>query len=406
MDISRVYSAGITQQPEKKGNSTVKQSDNRSIANHSDIVSKTGNEAIKNASLALIGARGGIHAIPDKNQSFIDDLKAKYSYDTDEKKAKPAIDKLLSGSPKEVNQRLGQYKQVLEKDENISPMDFVSATADLEKAHEMGTDKLKGSPVEQLTKLAQTRHLLGPSYPLEFALDMVDLDATFDVVAPKPVGIQGLSRDISIQQNKTALKFGADKEGFTGDMANLAASAYADPSRLKPERLNGYTVADSVSADNGFSATAFMDKSGNIVMAIRGSDDVKDMVSDHQMVDRADLPEQFANANAFYEKLRAENPDAQILITGHSLGGALSQLVAAKHEDAFAVTFNAPGTAEIISKEDGLSDSGNIYNFVVEGDKISNNLSQPGQTQLISPKTDKYGNSYHPHDIKNCMTRK
>lgn len=409
MDISRIKTAGITALPQRQNTTEVKQSDNRSVANQTDVVSKNGNEAVRNAALALIGAKGGIHTTPkaggvtEENKAFADGLKEKYSYDTDEKKAKPAIDKLLSGTPDEVNERLGLYRQVLEKDENISPMDFVSASADLEQAQAMGTEKLSGTPVEQLTKLAQTRHLLGASYPLDFALDMVDLDATFDKVAPKPTGIQGASRDIDITQNETALRFGAGREGFVGDMANLAASAYADPSRLRPERLNGYEVAGSIKDDNGFSATAFKDKDGNIVMAIRGSDDVSDMVSDHQMVDNAEMPEQFANADAFYQQLREQYPDAQIVVTGHSLGGALSQLVAAKHPDAFAVAFNAPGTADIIAKEDTLSDSGNIYNVVVEGDKISNNLAQPGQTQLIEPKTDKYGNSYHPHDIKNCM---
>ena len=47
-----------------------------------------------------------------------------------------------------------------------------------------------------------------------------------------------------------------------------------------------------------------------------------------------------------YDKVAAEYPNAHIVLTGHSLGGSLAQIVGAIR-GAEAVTFNAYGTRDM-----------------------------------------------------------
>ena len=340
-------------------------------------------------------------------EAFKEELTAKYLANDPKQKAKPAIEALFSGSEEEVLQRIELYKQVRAKDKNISPIDFVKAQEDLADLKDRELDELAGdTDAEKLEKLSKSRHLLGGAYSSDFAVEMVDLDRTFDTYQQDlgmNEGAKAASRDVRISSHSVASKFGIQDDKDVKGLANLAAQAYMPKEKLKPERLGGYEVLDSRPGKNGFYSTAFKDKDGNIVIAYRGSDDVSDIKSDLEMINGTKLPEQFYDAEQFYEDIKAANPKAKIILTGHSLGGALSQLVAAHNEDAFAVTFNAPGTKDIIDHESGLSDSGNIYNVIVDGDKISGTLEQPGVTQLIDAKTDRFGDKLHPHAIGNCM---
>jgi alpha-beta hydrolase superfamily lysophospholipase len=70
---------------------------------------------------------------------------------------------------------------------------------------------------------------------------------------------------------------------------------------------------------------------GDIVIAIRGTQlsDSGDLVADGRIA-AGQTPDQYYDAMAFYSAVKAENPNADISLTGHSLGGALASLVAAK----------------------------------------------------------------------------
>ncbi|MGL1833013.1 calcium-binding protein [Rhodocyclaceae bacterium SMB388] len=105
----------------------------------------------------------------------------------------------------------------------------------------------------------------------------------------------------------------------------------------------------------GFQGVAFVKTAtGEVVVASRGTEILGadgDVQADIQMA-KGELPYQYIYAKRFLNTVRAANPGAQITLTGHSLGGSLTQLLAA--ETGFqAVTFNAFGTKELIA---GLND--------------------------------------------------
>ncbi|MBR1943522.1 DUF2974 domain-containing protein [bacterium] len=403
MRIDNPAVSGLNQVQRQEG--STKKADNRAVENQTDVVSKGGNDAVRSMGMALLTRSS---KVSDEDQAYVDTLRDKYLGAKPHPKVQAVFDSLFTGPAQEVSERISTFRSVEQRDSSITPMDFASAQKDLKNLKERGLDELTGSDdVEKLTKLSQARHLLGGKYPVDFATEMVDLDATFEEYQTDlglKEGIEGGSPSTSISSSSKAAEFGIKDDAKVRDFAFLAAQAYANADDLNPEKLKGYSVIGSAASEkNGFASTAFKDSDGNIVIAYRGSDDVSDIKSDLEMINKTQLPEQFYDAQQFYEDIKAKNPGAKIVLTGHSLGGALSQLVAAHNEDSYSVAFNAPGTKDIITRESGLSDTGNIYNVIVDGDKISNTLAQPGQTQIIDAGKDRYGNKLHPHAIANCM---
>ena len=85
----------------------------------------------------------------------------------------------------------------------------------------------------------------------------------------------------------------------------------------------------------GFSATVFKDTNTNeYVIVFRGSNDMQDIRDDLIMgatstgllgdVTNKQFSQAFAFASEQIARIQAQNPDAKISITGHSLGGALA----------------------------------------------------------------------------------
>ena len=232
---------------------------------------------------------------------------------------------------------------------------------------------------------AKTKKLLGKQADSEFGEGIEALQARMlEEGARRQTGIDGINEgggNARVRDWSGASRIGVSPE-LVQDAADLSQFAYGD----KPgdsRRLNGWNQFDSQSADNGFHAKAF-EKDGKVVIAFRGSDDGGDLRVDHQMLSGR-LPDQFADATQFVERVKRSHPDAEIIVTGHSLGGALSELTASKFADIKGITFDAVGTEGLVSghRQHGLQDNGNTLNYVVRDDIISNAHKHVGTTVVV-----------------------
>lgn len=143
------------------------------------------------------------------------------------------------------------------------------------------------------------------------------------------------------------------------DLKQCAIYSYGKNHQLPAEYvyINHYENPKS-----GFSA--FVIKNGNkVVISYCGSDDTKDWVQSNIPMFLSKMPAQSNDAIAVYEKIRQQYPHAQIILTGHSLGGSLAQIVGAVF-DVETVTFNAYGTKNLINT-----------NMTVHPDKITNYIN-------------------------------
>ena len=117
-----------------------------------------------------------------------------------------------------------------------------------------------------------------------------------------------------------------------------------------PAPLDGWQITKSVQADNGFEGQIYK-KGNDIVVVYKGTDkkSMKDVYNDTQLV-LSETPIQQENAHQLYQEAINKYPNSNIEITGHSLGGSMAQIEAAR-TGAKATTFNAYGTAEILRKK-------------------------------------------------------
>ena len=131
---------------------------------------------------------------------------------------------------------------------------------------------------------------------------------------------------------------------------------------------------------SGFHGEAFF-KNGEIVISFRGTDKDMDYLSDAQMGFNQ-LPNQYVDAQNFYEKVRKDFPNQKIIFTGHSLGGSLAQLVSNETGNE-AVTFNAYGVGDLVKGH--VRENLNIRNYGNVDDTVFNlNLrNQLGKTYII-----------------------
>ena len=146
---------------------------------------------------------------------------------------------------------------------------------------------------------------------------------------------------------------------------------------------NWHEMAAKDNKKTGFQAAAFYNN-GKIVIAICGSNiiSLKDIKNDVQMgLNR--LPTQYTDAHEFYQEIKRDFPNNEIIFTGHSLGGSLAQLMG-NETGCETVTFNAYGVGNLL--KDNIKNIDNIRNYGNSQDLTFNKniKNQIGKTYVIN----------------------
>ena len=132
---------------------------------------------------------------------------------------------------------------------------------------------------------------------------------------------------------------------FDNEMKALSQEVYMGNEKSIPK---DWIKVSEYNKRSGFHGEAFY-KNGKIIIVMRGTElnDIGDMSDDGNMYFGKKLPNQYVDAQKFYEKVRKDFPNQEIVFTGHSLGGSLAKLMSNKtgHE---TVTFNAYGIRDIL----------------------------------------------------------
>lgn len=208
--------------------------------------------------------------------------------------------------------------------------------------------------------------------------------------------------------------------------ARLAEIAYSDN---PPKTFKGYELQEQylvTDTKSGFAGAVYK-KDNEVIILYRGCDKfsggsnnkksgcTKNDLSAVWNITIGALPkEQYEDALKLYESV-ANNPKykgCSFKIIGHSLGGALAQLVASskfknpKTPIPSAVTFNAYGTAGVVTDDDYknifLQDLSirNIKNYINKDDYISNLKKHVGKNVLFKSKDKDENATFSHHGIK------
>lgn len=188
---------------------------------------------------------------------------------------------------------------------------------------------------------------------------------------------------------------------------------------INPQTWDGRATVNNTSS--GFKATLYRDNASQYVLAFAGTDDLKDALIDDLAITLGAVPPQAAEAITFARSFAGKS---RILVTGHSLGGALA-IIAAAHADVHAVTFNAPGVtdscsvsavatttaertglAQLLAVVGRCSAGPNIRNIRIGGDPVSSMLTtglQPGKTTSYPAKHCGMFNMLCKHGMQACL---
>ncbi len=184
------------------------------------------------------------------------------------------------------------------------------------------------------------------------------------------------------------------------DYLNLSLAVYGDPPS-QTIAVNGpggtqewvFLLEPHPSSQPGYYGAAYLNIATNeIILVNRGTNDLADVVADLQMA--LDIPpDQLADAEDFYSQVQTEAVarGATLSITGHSLGGSLTQLLVAGHagdvisgSSVFGQTFNAFGVKGLLNDLNLPDADYAVTNWVSPTDIVSNLADHIGSKQALA----------------------
>jgi fermentation-respiration switch protein FrsA (DUF1100 family) len=122
------------------------------------------------------------------------------------------------------------------------------------------------------------------------------------------------------------------------ELAPLAQNSY------NPSAIPGFELSRTVLGTEGFAAAVYKGRVGGreqMVIAFRGTEDSADWKQN--FASNFMVPSQYRQAVDLVRQVQGENPGMEIILTGHSLGGALAAYAGILRGEP-AVIFNAAGT--------------------------------------------------------------
>ena len=177
--------------------------------------------------------------------------------------------------------------------------------------------------------------------------------------------------------------------------------SYHKPGNYPPA---GYRVIDfNENKNTGFYADV-LSNGNDIIIAYRGTESGQDLRNDVAMA-KSKIPAQATDAIRIYDKVKREHPNANITVTGHSLGGSLAEIVSGIRGN-LAVTFNAYGVGDMFRNKNALKED-NVVNYVNEYDAVSmvNGQNHIGEIFAVSKKTNGFIDNHRAENIGDLSKR-
>ena len=180
--------------------------------------------------------------------------------------------------------------------------------------------------------------------------------------------------------------------------------------------IYGKPVSDSYSViehkkDNNTGYEVFIqcsDENKMVIINYKDTDDMKDVLYSDIPMARGKAPGQIIQALESYKKIAEDYPDYKIVVTGLSLGGSLSELVAsspsaAKHGKTYGYSFNGYGVSGSVLKScgKGFKDRGNVTAITAKSDRLVGRAAKHvGQEYIVNTDFDCFSDDWcHFHHI-------